>query len=394
LADRPLGPSTRTIHAALGRDGTVVGSLDRSVIARFDTAARFARVMAGEEDGFLYGRLGANPTVEAAAAAIAGLEGAEAGLLTASGMAAIHAAVIAHLPAGGRLVASSALYGNTLSLFRDHIGPRERTHVELVDIRDLPAVERACDGGVDVLYAETIANPGTTVADLPALARIARAAGGRLIVDNTIATPLLCRPLEHGASVVVHSATKFLNGHHDVLAGAICASADDARPVRAVLVDTGGVADPDSAWLLTRGLMTLALRLDRQLANTEELARRLAATPGVRAVPYPGRAGHPDHPVVQRLLGGRAGAVLPFEVQGGRAAGEAVMDGVELIERATSIGGVVTGISHPASTSHRQLTDAELELTGIPAGLVRLAVGCEDVDDLAADLDQAIRAVT
>jgi methionine-gamma-lyase len=361
------------------------------VIARFDTAARFARVMAGEEEGYLYGRIGSNPTVDAAATAVADLEGAEAGLLAASGMAAIHAAVIALLPARGRLVASSALYGNTLSLFRDHIGPREGTHVELVDVRDLAAVERACAGGVDVLYAETIANPGTTVADLPALAAIARAAGGRLVVDNTIATPLLCRPLEHGAAVVVHSATKFLNGHHDVLAGVICGGTEELRRVQAVLVDTGGIAAPDSAWLLARGLMTLALRLDRALANTQALAERLAGLAGIRAVPYPGLPGHPDHELAGRLLGGRAGAVLPFEVEGGRLAGERVMDRVQLIERATSIGGIVTGISHPASTSHRQLTDEELEQTGIPAGLIRLAVGCEDLDDLVADLEQAIR---
>jgi cystathionine beta-lyase/cystathionine gamma-synthase len=391
LADRTHGPSTRSIHAALGEGGTVMRPVDRSVIARFDTAARFARVMAGEEEGYLYGRIGSNPTVDAAAGAIAGLEGAEAGLLTASGMAAIHAAVVALLPARGRLVTSSALYGNTLSLFRDHLGPREATRVDLVDVRDLDAVERACADGVDVLYAETIANPGTTVADLPALARIAQAAGGRLVVDNTIATPLLCRPLEHGAAVVVHSATKFLNGHHDVLAGVVCGGADEIARVQAVLVDTGGIAAPDAAWLLARGLMTLSLRLDRQLANTQALAERLRATPGIRAVPYPGLPGHPDHALAERLLGGRPGAVLPFEVQGGRLAGEQVMDRVRLIERATSIGGIVSGISHPASTSHRQLTDEELERTGIPGGLVRLAVGCEDLDDLVDDLEQAIR---
>ena len=305
MADLSHGPSTRAIHAALGRGGNVVGPVERSVIARFDTAARFGRVMAGEEEGYLYGRIGSNPTVEAAAAAVAGLEGAERGLLTASGMAAIHAAVVAHLPAGGRLVASSALYGNTLSLFRDHIGPREGTHVELVDVRDLPAIERACADGVDVLYAETVANPGTTVANLPALAAIAERAGGRLIVDNTIATPLLCRPLEHGATVVVHSATKFLNGHHDVLAGVICGSAADLAPVRAVLIDTGGVCDPDSAWLLTRGLMTLSLRLERQLASTQALAEHLAALPGCAPCPIQGGRGTP----ITRSRCGCSGAV-------------------------------------------------------------------------------------
>ena len=297
--------------------------------------------MAGEEEGYLYGRIGSNPTVEAAAAAVAGLEGAERGLLTSSGMAAIHAAVVAHLPARGRLVASSALYGNTLSLFRDHIGPREGTHVELVDVRDLAAVERACADGVDVLYAETVANPGTTVADLPALAAIARGAGGRLIVDNTIATPLLCRPLEHGATVVVHSATKFLNGHHDVLAGVVCGSAADLAPVRAVLVDTGGVGDPDSAWLLTRGLMTLVAAPGSAARHTQALAEHLAATArrARRAVRRACRATPTTRSARPAARRPRRARSLPFEVEGGRAAARRVMDGVTLIERATSIGG-------------------------------------------------------
>ena len=249
----------------------VVPPLRRSVITRFDSAERFGAVMEGSEEGYLYGRLG-SPTVRETAAAIAELEGAEACELTASGMAAVHAAIVALVPNGGRLVVALQTYGNSISLFRELVGPRLDVDVRIVDVTDLPAVEAACSGGADAIYCETIANPGSTVADLDAIGVIALTAGARLIVDSTLATPLLCRPLEHGAHVVLHSATKFLNGHHDVLAGAICGSADDLRRVRALLIDTGGVVDPDTAWLLRRGMRTLALRIERQCANALAIA--------------------------------------------------------------------------------------------------------------------------
>jgi cystathionine beta-lyase/cystathionine gamma-synthase len=385
------GPSTRSIHA--GGDGgeDVVAPLRRSVITRFDTAERFGRVMAGVEDGFLYGRI-ASPTVQATAAAIAELEGAESALLTASGMAAVHATIVALVPVGGRLVVARQVYGNSLSLFRDLIAARLAVDVRLVDVTDLDQVRAATRDGADVVYVETIANPGVAVADLDALAVIADTANARLVVDSTIATPLLCRPLDHGAAVVIHSATKFLNGHHDVLAGAVCADRDTIDRIRAILIDTGGVCDPDSAWLLRRGISTLALRLERQCANTLAIARALEGRDGVLSVPYPGLPSHPQHALAGRLLGGRYGAVLAVEVAGARAGGEAVMNHVRLIERSTSIGGLVTGISHPASTSHRQLSEDELVRAGVPAGLVRIAVGCEDADDLIGDLTQALAA--
>ncbi len=388
---RRPGLGTTAIHAGLQRPATddVIPPVHRSAIGRFDTAARFGRVMDGTEPGLLYGRIW-NPTVADAAAAVAALEGAESGLLTASGMAAIHAAVVAHTARGGRLVADRRLYGNTVSLFRDHVAGRLGVEVVLVDGRDLDAVRAACAPGVDVLYCETIANPGSSVANLPALAEAAHAGGGLLVVDATIGTPYLCRPLEHGADVVVHSATKFLNGHHDVLAGAVAGAEALLAPIAALLVDTGGIADPDAAWLLRRGLRTFALRVERQCASAQQLAEALAAHPSVLAVPYPGLPDHPDHGVARRVLHGGFGAVLPFVVEGGRAGGERVMDRVALIERTTSIGGVSTGLSHPASTSHRQLSAEELEAVGVPAGLLRLAVGCEDVADLLADLLDAL----
>lgn len=387
---RDLGDSTRSIHAggADDPDGDVVGAVHRSVIGRFGSAERFGRVMAGEEPGMLYGRLW-NRSTDAAARAIAALEGVPAGLVTASGMAAIHAALVALVPGGGRAVFVQPLYGNTLSLARDLLAAKLGVDVRVAD-RDPAALAAACADGADLVYAETIANPGVAVVDLPALAEIAHAAGALAVVDNTLATPLLCRPAEHGVDVIVHSATKFLNGHHDVTAGAVCGREEPLARIARLLVDTGGICDPDAAFLLRRGMRTLALRLDRQTASTIELAQRLAAHPAVEAVPFPGLPGHPDRPVVDRLLGGRAGAVLPFVVRGGRAGGEAAMDRVRLIERVTSLGGISTGISHAASTSHRQLTAAELDRAGIPAGLLRLAVGCEDVDDLWDDLAGAL----
>jgi cystathionine beta-lyase/cystathionine gamma-synthase len=384
-----FGPSTRAIHAG-GKGGEdVIAPVRRSVISRFDTAERFGRVMAEEEAGYLYSRLG-NPTAMETAGAIADLEGAEAGELTASGMAAVHAAVVALVPSGGRLVTARQAYGNSVSLFRDLIGPRMGVDVRDVDVRDLDAIRRAAAEGADAIYCETIANPGGTIADLEKIAVIAGDAGARVIVDNTVATPLLCRPLEHGCHVVVHSATKFLNGHHDVLAGAVCGTAEDLARVRGTLIDTGGVADPEAAWLLRRGMRTLALRLDRQCTNALGLARWLEGRPDVVAVPYPGLESHPQHALATALLRGGYGGLLAVEVAGGRAGGEAVMDGCRLIERSTSLGGVTSGISHPASTSHRQLSDEELAGIGIPPGLLRIAVGCEDLDDLIEDLDQAL----
>lgn len=387
--DWEQGPSTRAIHAGSQAGDDAVGSLRRSVIGRFDSSRRFAAVMAGEEEGYLYGRLG-NPTVLETASAIAELEGAGACELTASGMAAIHATLVALLPNGGHLVQAIQAYGNAASLIRDTIAPRFGVRVTVVDITDLAAVEAACGGGVNVVYCETIANPGGVVADLAALAAIAHGAGGRLVVDSTLATPLLCRPLAHGADVVVHSATKFLNGHHDVTAGAVCADRATIDSVHRIIVDTGGIADPDSAWLLRRGMRTLSLRVDRQCATALTLARWLVGRPEIVAVPYTGLPEHRQHGLAARLLDGRFGAVLPVEVRGGRAGGEALMDATRLIERVTSIGGVSSGISHPASTSHRQLSEDDLLLAGIPPGLVRIAVGCEDADDLIADLAQAL----
>ena len=382
---RKPGIATRAVHARpASPDGPgepIVQPIVASTTFAFETADEFGRVMREEEYGFLYSRL-RNPTVEDVNAVCAELEGAEAAQAFASGMAAIAAALHVTLRPGDTLLAATQLYGNTYSLLERHI---RRLGVEVVyaDAGDPSAWSRPAA----VRYVETIANPGFPVADLAGIA--ATKGSGVLIVDNTFASPVLCRPLEHGADVVVHSATKYLNGHHDVTAGVLCGTRELVERARAHLIDTGPVLDPFPAFLLRRGLKTLAVRVERQCRNAAAVARFLADHPKVERVHYLGLEDHPQHELAKRQLED-FGGVLAFEVVGGREAGERVMNAVELCSRATSLGGVETVISHPASTSHRQFTSEQLAGSGVSEGLLRLAVGCEDADDVIADLDGAL----
>jgi methionine-gamma-lyase len=382
---RKRGIATRAVRAgsrpARAPGDPVVAPIVASTTFAFETAEQFGRVMREDEYGFLYSRL-RNPTVEDVNVACAELEGAEAAQAFASGMAAIAAALHTTLRPGDTLLAAKQLYGNTYSLIERHIRGLG-VDVSYADAGD----PREWDRPARVRYVETIANPGFPVADLAAIA--ATKGDGVVIVDNTFASPLLCRPLEHGADVVVHSATKYLNGHHDVTAGVLCASRELVESARAHLIDTGAVLDPFPAFLLRRGLKTLAPRVERQCRNALAVDRFLARHPKVERAHYLGLEDHPQHELAKRQLDG-FGGVLAFEVAGGRAAGERVMDAVELCSRATSLGGVETVISHPASTSHRQFTPEQLARAGVSEGLLRLAVGCEDADDVIADLDAAL----
>jgi cystathionine beta-lyase/cystathionine gamma-synthase len=369
--------------AAAALPGTpVIAPVHRSVIHEFDSAEQFGEIMRDDRRGYLYSRI-RNPTTDELSAAVAALEGAESGHCFASGMGAISAAVALLAPPGAGLVAATRVYGQTHQL------AASRPDGRLVDVRDHAAVEEAVRGAA-VLLVETVSNPLVAVADLPALAGIAHAAGARLLVDNTVATPINCRPLEHGADLVVHSATKFLNGHSDVLAGVAAGDEETVAALRLLSLELGATLSPDSAWLARRGMRTLALRMERAAVNATRIAAFLEGHPRVRRVVYPGLASHPDHAVAERILDG-PGGMLTFEVDGDRAAGEAVMNRARLCLRATSLGGVETCISHPASTSHRQLSDAQLAEAGIAAGDLRLAVGIEDADDLVADLEHALR---
>jgi len=360
----------------------VIAPVHRSVIYEFVDADEFGRVMGDASQGYLYTRI-RNPTTDELGAVVAELEGAEAGLCFASGMGALSAAVAELAPPGSGMVAATQIYGQT------HHMAATRPDGRLVDIGDMDALRRAAEGAA-LVVCETVSNPSLAVADIPAVAEVARAAGARLVVDNTIATPIGCRPLDHGADLVFHSATKYLNGHSDVLAGVAAGSAELIGRLAERSLELGATLAPDSAWLVRRGVRTLHLRVERAAENAMAIATFLEGHPRVRRVLYPGLPSHPSHDVARRILRS-FGGLMSFEVEGGRPGGEAVMDRVELCLRATSLGGLETCISHPASTSHRQLSAAELADAGIAEGDLRLTVGCEHVDDLIADLEQALR---
>lgn len=353
-------------------------------------ADELGRVAGDPRSGYAYSRI-SNPTTTALGDAYAELAGGEAGIALASGMGAIHAALSSLLHAGDRIVAPVALYGSTRAqLLRTFGGFGVR--VDIVDTTDLDAVEAALAAApTAVLYAETIANPTTLVSDHTALAGLAHRHGAAYVVDNTFASPYVCRPLELGADLVVESATKFLGGHSDVIAGVVAGSAERVALVQRVQIDTGATLGPLEAFLVLRGILTLAIRAERHAATAAALAGWLERQEGVRSVLYPGLPSHPQHAVATRQFRpGVAGGMLAFEVEGGRDAGRAIIDAMHLPELTASLGSVHTIVVHPPSTSQRQSSEAELLEAGITPGLLRVSVGLEDLEDLQADFADAL----
>ena len=392
--DRPAGFSTRAIRAAhrvpqVDQRPTSV-PIYQTVTFSSDDAAALGAVLTDEQPGYAYSRID-NPTVAALAAAVAELEGAEAGYALASGMAAIHAAIVTLVSAGDRIVATSASYGTTRSLFGDVLR-RLGVVAEFVDITDIAAVDAALAAApTKVLYAETIANPTIVVADHSALAEVAHRHGVLYVVDNTFASPYLCRPIELGADLVIESATKYLSGHSDVLAGVVSGRRELIERVRALQVDTGASLAPNSAFLVLRGISTLAIRMERHAATAAALAAWLERQPGVSRVYHPSLPSHPQRDVAMRQLA-VGGGMLAFELAGGRAAGRAFIDALSIAELTASLGSVFTMVVHPPSTTHRQLDDAALASAGISPGLLRCSVGLEDLDDLMADFERGLAA--
>ncbi|MFF0727508.1 trans-sulfuration enzyme family protein [Streptomyces sp. NPDC004134] len=386
-----LHPSTRTAHPPVpvpegSRPVTV--PIHQGHVFSFDSADAMAAAFHDPDGAYLYSRFG-NPTVRALEEAVSDLEGGAGGLAFASGMGAINAVLLSLLSAGDHVIAQRSLYGGTYATLTD-LAERWGVSVTYVSGRDADEVRAACTPRTRVLYLETIANPTTAVTDLPALLAAAAEAGVTGVVDNTFATPLLCRPVEHGAAVVVHSATKYLGGHADVLGGvAVFRDAELRRRVWAHAVEQGAAADPFAAWLTLRGMATLALRVERQSATALTLAERLAAHPAVARVRHPGLPDHPDRATAARLLAA-GGGVLAFDLAGGRDAGRRCVESLRLALLSPSLGDVKTLVMHPASTSHRQLDAAALAAMDIGEGTVRVSVGIEHPDDLWADLAQAL----
>jgi cystathionine beta-lyase/cystathionine gamma-synthase len=393
--DRPRpGLSTRAIRAAgrvppVEQTPTSVPIYQTATFATED-AAELAAVTTGDRPGYAYSRID-NPTVAALAAAVADLHGAERGVAVASGMAAIHAALLSLLHAGERLVVGTVGYGTTRTQALNAFG-RLGVEIAFVDTTNLAAVEAALTTApTRVLHVETIANPTCVLADLPALAELAHRHGALLTVDNTFASPAICRPLEHGADLVMESATKYLSGHSDVMAGVVVGAADRIADVRGAQVDTGATLGPFAAFLVLRGIATLAVRMERHARTAAALAAWLERQDGVERVTYPGLASHPQHDVARRLLDS-GGAMLSFELAGGSAAGPAFIDALEVAERTASLGSVHTMVVHPPTTSHRGLDDRALALAGITPGLLRVSVGLEDEADLVADFARGLEA--
>jgi cystathionine beta-lyase/cystathionine gamma-synthase len=353
-----------------------------------DDAAYEDIARTGGTETWWYTRLG-NPTVDAAAAKLAALEGAEAALALASGMAAITATVMTVLEPGQRIVAARELYGETFALF-DGVLPATGRSVTFVAIDDLESWRREVPGAA-VVYVETLSNPMLRIANLPAIAALAREAGATTVIDSTFASPVNVRPLEHGFDLVVHSATKYLNGHSDLVAGVVAGSRARIAAIRTIAKTFGGNLDPAAAAKLDRSLKTLVLRMERHNDNALAIARWLQGNDEIEAVAYPLLDSHPDAGLARQLLRGGSG-IVTLRVRGGDARAAAVMDSLRLIAQATSLGGVESLISSPYNTSHRQLDPEQLAAIGILPGTLRLAVGIEDVGDLIDDLDRALAA--
>ena len=333
-----------------------------------------------------------NPTIHALEVAAADLEEGAAGIATSSGMGAVNTLYMALLEAGAHLVSTASVYGPSRGLLEKHYA-RFGARATFVDSSDLANLRAAMEPGTRLVYVESPSNPAMQVTDIAGAAEIAHAAGALLAVDNTFASPYLQRPLELGADIVLHSVTKFINGHADVVGGLLVAKDPTvARKLRDVMVNTGCNMDPHQAFLVLRGLKTLGIRVERAQAGAAVIARWLEAHPKVKSVRYIGLPSHPQHELARRQMSG-FGTMIAFELEGGYEAGRKLMDHVRLATLAVSLGGVETLIEHPASMTHASMTREAREEAGFTDGLVRYAVGIEDAEDLIADLEQALAEV-
>lgn len=389
------GFQTRAVH------GAAAPTIDQEVPSvpiyqtstyRFDSSEDYAATIAFRRSGYTYSRGYGNPTVQAFESQMAALEGTEDAFGFASGMAAIHTVFTANLAAGDRAVVSNELYGGAYSI-ATKVLPRFGVDVDMVDPHDLDAV-RAALPGASLFYVETIANPNVTVADLHALGEACAQIGVPAAVDNTFASPYLCTPAALGFTYVLHSATKYVGGHHDLIGGVVCTTEEGRARLRDTAIDTGGTMAPFEAWLCLRGLMTLGLRMERHGANAMSLAAFLGSHPKVERVSYPGLASHPHHAVARGEFEGEGargfGGMLAVEVAGGVEGGRRFCDALELAWVATSLGGTHTLVGHAASTTHRQMAPEARRAAGITDGLVRVSAGIEDAEDLVADFAQAL----
>jgi len=382
--------ATKVVHAGQEPDpltGSVTVPIYQTSTFAFESAEQGAARFAGEAEGYIYTRLG-NPTVRALEKSVAELESGEDARACASGMAAISTAVLSVVKKGDHVVSTEGLYGGTHKLF---FGILSNLGVEftLVDSSEATRVEDAIGDNTRLVYIETPTNPKLVLTDLRAVSKIAKEAGVVSVVDNTFMSPVFQRPIELGVDVVVHSLTKYLGGHSDLVGGIVVGSKSFIKRLDPVLKNMGGTLGPFDAWLTLRGIRTLCVRMERANGNAVEVARFLERHPKVERVYYPGLESHPQHELARRQMSG-FGGVLSFELKGGLKAGRKLMNSVGLCTLAVSLGAVETLVEHPASMTHAIVPRDERVKVGITDGLVRLSVGIEDAADIIEDLKQAL----
>lgn len=386
------GFATRAIHAGYDpaeAQGALTPPLHLTSTFAFESAEAGGEMFAGTREGHFYSRI-SNPTTDLLERRLASLEGAEAAVATASGMGAITATLWSFLKAGDEVITDQTLYGCTFAFLRDGL-TRFGVTVRQVDMTEPDALAAVISEKTRIVYFETPANPNMRLVDIAAIADIARAAGAKVVVDNTYATPVITRPIALGADIVVHSATKYLGGHGDLVGGVAVGGTEDMARVRLCGVKdmTGAVMSPFTAFLVLRGLKTLSLRMARHAASAETVARWLDAHPAVERVFYPGLAGFAQRALAERQMA-LGGGMIAFELKGGHQAGVSMMNRLALIRRAVSLGDAETLIQHPASMTHSPYTPEERAAAGIVEGLVRLSVGLEEVADILRDLEAAL----
>ncbi len=388
------GINTRVTHAGENPDsvhGSVGVPIYQTSTFKFRDADHGARCFSGDEKGYIYTRIG-NPTINTFEEAVTELEHGFGGIATASGMAAVTAAYMTYLGAGSHMVGTDAVYGSSRMVMENDFS-RFGAEYSFVDTANLDEVRKAMRPNTKLLYIETPANPTIKLTDIAACAEIAHEHGAVLVVDNTFMSPILQNPLTLGADIVLHSITKFINGHTDVVGGVLIAKTEEEfNRLKAVINNTGGTMDPHQSWLVLRGMRTLSLRVQRGEENAQKLAEYLEAHSKIEWVRYPGLQSHPQHDLAKRQMKG-FGSMISFGVVGGVESGKTVLNNVKIPQLAVSLGGYESLIQHPASMTHHNIPEAERIEAGITDGLMRLSVGTEDVEDLQADLEQALALI-
>ncbi len=384
---------TKLVHSGDFEDafGSAVTPIYQTSTFAFKNARHGAALFKGQDKGYIYTRL-ANPTVEALENKLADLENGFGGVALSSGMAAVTTVYSALLRQGDHMISSNAVYGPSRGVM-ETIFEGYGVHSSYIDTSDIANIEAAVRPNTKLLFLETPANPTIQLTDIRAASEVAHKHGITVVVDNTFSSPYLQKPLDLGADVVLHSLTKFINGHADIVGGALIAKTEDLHKLlHKTMAMMGGNMDPHQAYMVIRGVKTLSLRVEKAQQNAMEIAEYLENHPKIAWVKYPGLESHPQYALAKKQMSG-FGAMMSFGVKGGYEAGEKLMDHVKLALLAVSLGGVETLIQHPASMTHAGLTKEAREAAGITDELVRFSVGIEDVNDIIADLDQALEAV-